>query len=78
MLRPDEVEEVTGLTVPEDGPYETARRAASWPSSGASPHVGDEVEVPGVRLRVEPDGRPPGRARARAPRPQTDDDEDDA
>jgi CBS domain containing-hemolysin-like protein len=51
-LRPDEVEDVTGLTVPEDGPYETVGGLV-MAELGRIPAVGDEVEVPGVRIRVD-------------------------
>ena len=52
VLRPDEVEEVTALTVPEDGPYETIGGLV-MAQLGRIPSVGDEVEVPGVRIRVD-------------------------
>jgi CBS domain containing-hemolysin-like protein len=51
-LRPDEVEEVTALAVPEDGPYETIGGLV-MAELGRIPSVGDEVEVPGVRIRVD-------------------------
>lgn len=51
-LRPDELTEVTGLVVPDDGPYETLGGLA-MAALGRIPVAGDEVEVPGVRLRVE-------------------------
>jgi CBS domain containing-hemolysin-like protein len=51
-LRPDEVEEVTALTVPEDGPYETIGGLV-MAELGRIPAVGDEIEVPGVRIRVD-------------------------
>ncbi|GAA2725880.1 hemolysin family protein [Cellulomonas aerilata] len=51
-LRPDEVEEVTALSVPEDGPYETIG-GLIMAELGRIPAVGDEVEVPGVRIRVD-------------------------
>jgi CBS domain containing-hemolysin-like protein len=51
-LRPDEIEEVTGLTVPEDGPFETVGGLV-MAELGRIPAVGDEVEVPGVRIRVD-------------------------
>jgi CBS domain containing-hemolysin-like protein len=51
-LRPDEVEEVTALSVPEDGPYETIGGLV-MAELGRIPAVGDEIEVPGVRIRVD-------------------------
>ena len=56
-LRPDEVLDRTGLHIPEDGPYDTA---AGFVMSelGRIATVGDEIDVPGGRLRVERlDGR---------------------
>ncbi|WP_258726460.1 hemolysin family protein [Cellulomonas sp. NS3] len=52
LLRPDELTEVTGLTVPDDGPYETLGGLV-MAALGRVPQVGDEVVVDGVRLRVE-------------------------
>ncbi|WNB86399.1 hemolysin family protein [Cellulomonas sp. ATA003] len=51
-LRPDEVEEVTTLRVPEDGPYETIGGLV-MARLGRIPAVGDEVDVPGVRIVVD-------------------------
>ena len=51
-LRPDEVQEVTALQLPEDGPYETVGGLV-MAALGRIPAVGDEVEVPGVRIRVD-------------------------
>ena len=51
-LRPDELTEVTGLVVPDDGPYETLGGLV-MAALGRIPVAGDEVEVPGVRLRIE-------------------------
>ncbi|NMR20826.1 HlyC/CorC family transporter [Cellulomonas fimi] len=51
-LRPDELTEVTGVVVPDDGPYETLGGLVMT-ALGRIPVVGDEVEVPGVRLRIE-------------------------
>jgi len=51
-LRPDEVESLTALTVPEEGPYETIGGLV-MAELGRIPAVGDEVEVPGVRIRVD-------------------------
>ena len=52
LIRPDELTEKTGLTVPEDGPYETLGGLV-MAALGRVPEVGDEVVVTGVRLRVE-------------------------
>lgn len=57
ILRPDELLERTGVSVPEEGPYETV---AGWLMSelGRLPVVGDQVEVPGGVFRIERlDGR---------------------
>ncbi len=57
ILRPDELEERTGLKVPENGDYETV---AGFVTSrlGRLPEVGDEVEIEGGRLIVRRlDGR---------------------
>ncbi|MFB2581770.1 hemolysin family protein [Herbiconiux sp. P15] len=57
MLRPDELVDQAGITVPEDGPYETV---AGFVMSqlGRLPVVGDTVNLPGGALRVERlDGR---------------------
>ena len=51
-LRPDELTEVTALVVPDDGPYETLGGLVMT-ALGRIPVVGDEIEVPGVRLRIE-------------------------
>ena len=51
-LRPDEVTEATGLTVPDDGPYETVGGLV-MAELGRIPTIGDEVEVRGVRIRVD-------------------------
>jgi CBS domain containing-hemolysin-like protein len=56
-LRPDELQERAGVTVPEDGPYETV---AGWLMSelGRLARVGDTVTVPAGVFRVERmDGR---------------------
>ncbi|GAA3589565.1 hemolysin family protein [Klugiella xanthotipulae] len=56
-LRPDELLDRTGVTVPEDGPYETV---AGYVMSelGHLPVIGDVVGLPGGELRVERlDGR---------------------
>lgn len=52
VLRPDELEEITGLVVPDDGPYETLGGLV-MAELGRIPAVGDWVEVDGVRLEVE-------------------------
>jgi len=52
LLRPDELTEATGLTVPEDGPYETLGGLV-MALLGRVPQVGDEVVADDVRLRVE-------------------------
>ena len=57
ILRPDELLERTGVSVPEEGPYETV---AGWLMSelGRLPAVGDSVEVEGGTFRIERlDGR---------------------
>ncbi len=57
ILRPDELLERTGVSVPEEGPYETV---AGWFMSelGKLPVVGDSVDVPGGTFRIERlDGR---------------------
>ena len=51
-LRPDEVEEVTGLSVPESPAYETIGGFV-MARLGRVAEVGDEVEVDGVRVTVE-------------------------
>lgn len=57
LLRPDELHAETGLTVPDEAPYETLGGLVMT-VLGRIPQAGDEVEVPGVRLRVEKmDGR---------------------
>jgi CBS domain containing-hemolysin-like protein len=57
MLRPDELLDRAGITVPEDGPYETVAGFV-MSAVGRLPVVGDEVEVEGGTLRVERlDGR---------------------
>lgn len=51
-LRPDELLDRAGLTIPEDGPYDTV---AGFVISvlGRMPQVGDEIEILGGTLRVE-------------------------
>ncbi len=64
LMRPDEVAEVTGLRVPEEGPYETLGGLV-MAALGRVPQAGDEVVVDGVALRVERmDGRRVARVRA--------------
>lgn len=56
-LRPDELHHETGLSVPDEAPYETLGGLVMT-MLGRLPVVGDEVTVPGVLLRVEQmDGR---------------------
>ncbi|NLF05532.1 MAG: HlyC/CorC family transporter [Actinomycetales bacterium] len=52
VLRPDELTELTGLAVPEEGPYETLGGLVMW-RLGRIPAVGDLVVEDGVELRVE-------------------------
>ena len=52
VLRPDELAEVTGLQVPDDGPYETLG-GLLMARLGRIPVEGDVVDVDGVRLEVE-------------------------
>jgi CBS domain containing-hemolysin-like protein len=57
ILRPDELLERTGVSVPEDGPFETV---AGWLMSelGKIPSVGDVVDIDTGRFRIERlDGR---------------------
>jgi CBS domain containing-hemolysin-like protein len=58
MLRPDELLERTGVSVPEDGPYETVAGFV-MSALGRLPVVGDTVQVEGEgTLKVERlDGR---------------------
>ncbi|MFF1878016.1 hemolysin family protein [Leifsonia sp. NPDC058230] len=57
ILRPDELQERAGVTVPEDGPYETVAGFV-MNELGRLPVVGDEVPIDGGTLRVERlDGR---------------------
>jgi CBS domain containing-hemolysin-like protein len=63
LLRPDELLERAGVTVPEDGPYETV---GGWLMSelGRLPAVGDTVEIDAGVFRVERlDGRRVDRVR---------------
>lgn len=57
ILRPDELLEQAGVTVPEEGPYETVAGFV-MNELGRLPKVGDEVLIDGGTLRVERlDGR---------------------
>ncbi|MCL2091854.1 MAG: hemolysin family protein [Micrococcales bacterium] len=51
VLRPDELAEVTGLVVPDDGPYETLGGLV-MARLGRIPQVGDRVVADGVELVV--------------------------
>jgi CBS domain containing-hemolysin-like protein len=52
ILRPDELRERAGVTVPDDGPYETVAGFV-MNELGRLPKVGDEVAIEGGTLRVE-------------------------
>lgn len=52
LLRPDELTELTGLSVPEDGPFETLGGLVMW-RLGRIPEPGDVVREGDVELRVE-------------------------
>lgn len=52
VMRPDELEEASGIEVPDDGAYETLGGLV-MSLLGRVPAVGDEVEVGAVILRVE-------------------------
>ncbi|MDO8337706.1 MAG: hemolysin family protein [Microcella sp.] len=74
MLRPDELRDRAGVSVPDDGPWETV---GGWMMSelGRLPAVGDVVEIDPGAFRVERlDGRRIDRVRY-TPRPRTDDEE---
>ncbi|WP_182111695.1 MULTISPECIES: hemolysin family protein [unclassified Actinotalea] len=65
LLRPDELEEATGVVVPDEGAYETLGGLV-MALLGRVPHAGDVVQVPGVLLQVEQmDGRRVERLRVR-------------
>ena len=51
-MRPDEIERVVPLRIPDDGPYETVGGLIMF-LLGKIPAVGDSVETDGVRLTVE-------------------------
>jgi len=71
MLRPDELLERAGVTVPEDGPYETVG-GYLMSELGRLPVVGDEVPIEAGVFRVERmDGRRIDRVRF-TPRPDGD------
>jgi len=77
ILRPDELRAEVGLTVPDDGPYETV---AGWMMSelGHIPRVGDTVETEEGSYRVTRlDGRRVDRIRF-TPRPVAEGDSQDA
>ncbi|NNU27839.1 CNNM domain-containing protein [Isoptericola sediminis] len=66
VLRPDELEEATGLCVPEAPSYETLGGLV-MAHLGRLPEIGDEVQVDDVVLRVDLiDGRRIERLRARS------------
>lgn len=73
ILRPDELEERTGIRVPENGDYETVAGFITA-SLGRLPVVGDEVEIDEGRLEVRRlDGRRVDRVRfIPTPLPTTD------
>jgi len=52
VLRPDELQETTGLRVPDDGPYETLGGLLMY-RLGRVPDEGDAVVVDGVRVEVD-------------------------
>ena len=71
ILRPDELLERSGVSVPEEGPYETV---AGWLMSeiGRIPQVGDVVEIEAGAFRIERlDGRRIDRVRF-TPNPQNE------
>ncbi|WP_449385527.1 hemolysin family protein [Cellulomonas soli] len=77
ILRPDELTEVTGLRVPDDGPYETLGGLV-MAELGRVPSSGDEVLVDGVLLHVEQmAGRRVERLRVRAQSPVDDGEPDE-
>lgn len=74
-LRPDELFHETGLQVPDEAPYETLGGLVMT-VLGRLPEPGDEVDVPGVRLRVERmDGRRVESIRVTALEPDDGEDE---
>ncbi|WP_125776941.1 hemolysin family protein [Antribacter gilvus] len=72
VLRPDELEETTGIDLPEDGAYETLGGLV-MARLGRVPVVGDAIEVDRVSLRVEAmAGRRVERLRVRVAEPAPD------
>jgi CBS domain containing-hemolysin-like protein len=68
-LRPDELQTYTGVSVPDEAPYETLGGLVMT-VLGRLPDVGDEVSVTGATLRVEQmDGRRVDMIRVTAPPP---------
>ena len=71
LLNLDEVEETTGVTLPE-GPYETLAGFV-MAVLGHVPHIGDAVEADGHRLEVtQLDGRRVSRVRVSPIVPEAD------
>ena len=69
LLRPDELHDQTGLSVPDEAPYETLGGLVMT-VLGRIPADGDEITVSGVLLHVEKmDGRRVERLRVRAVEP---------
>lgn len=52
VLRPDELQERTGLCVPDDGPYETLAGLV-MAELGRLPEIGDEIQVGDVQIAVQ-------------------------
>ena len=77
LLRPDEVEAMTGVELPEGhGEYETVA-GLILRRLGRLAEVGDEVELPGFRLRVDQlDGRRIDRVRLTVDADHDDEDQD--
>ena len=72
LQRPDEIKAATGIELPEGADYETVA-GLILQLLGRLPDVGDEVTVPGARLRVERlDGRRIDRIRLTRLADQTD------
>jgi CBS domain containing-hemolysin-like protein len=72
VLRPDELTEVTGLRVPDDGPYETLGGLV-MARLGRIPALGDAIVVDGVVVEVDRmAGRRVERVRVRAEREDDD------
>lgn len=51
-LRPDELSSYAGLRIPDDGPYETMAGLVMT-ELGRIPQIGDEIDIPAARIRVE-------------------------